>query len=116
MGKNFNVYKWKHDHVLNEDLNKYQSYPKNKIGEFEYVFLPKKQTSGGIELFKTSDVNLDSVPNEIMFTGTQHSTEAKKTVPIFLFTWNDYKTPEFDSTSGLTSDEYNKTSDKYQGD
>jgi hypothetical protein len=115
MSNNFNVYKWKHDYLLSEDLNKYQSYPKDKIGEYEYVFLPKKQSNGGIELFKTSDVNFDSIPDEIMFTGTQYSVDAKKTVPIFLFTWNDYKSPESKEPS-LTPDEYNRTSGRYQGD
>jgi hypothetical protein len=116
MAKDFNVYKWKRDYFLNEDLNKYQEYPKNKIGDFEYAFLPKKQFGGGVELYKTSEVNFDLIPNEITFTGEQYSAEAKKNVPIFLFKWTDYERPKIDPTGGLTSDEYNKTSRRYQGD
>jgi hypothetical protein len=116
MAKEFNVYKWRRDQ-LNEDLNKYQKYPKNKIGEFEYAYLPKKEYGGGVELFKTSEVNFDLVPDEIMFTGEQYSAKAQKNAPIFLFTWTDYKRPEMgDPTAGLTPDEYNKTSRRYQGD
>lgn len=116
MSKDFNVYKWRRDQ-LNEDLNKYQKYPKNKIGEFEYAYLPKKEYGGGVELFKTSEVNFDLVPDEIMFTGEQYSAKAQKNAPIFLFTWTDYKRPKMgDPTAGLTPDEYNKTSRRYQGD
>lgn len=114
MAKEFNVYKWRRDQ-LNEDLNKYQKYPKNKIGEFEYAYLPKKEYGGGVELFKTSEVNFDLVPDEIMFTGEQYSAKAQKNAPIFLFTWTDYKRPEMgDPTSGMSPDEY--TGKRYTGD
>ena len=114
MAKEFNVYKWRRDQ-LNEDLNKYQKYPKNKIGEFEYAYLPKKAYGGGVELFKTSEINFDLIPDEIMFTGEQYSAKAQKNAPIFLFTWTDYKRPEMgDPTSGMSPDEY--TGKRYTGD
>jgi len=113
MRTNFNVYKWRRDQ-LNEEMNKYQEYPKNKIGEFEYVFLPKKSVGGGIELYKTSEINFESIPNEITYTGEQYSDDTQKSVPVFLFSWVDYKAPEIDYTP--TADGYNKTADRYQGD
>ena len=115
MNNKFNIYKWRRDQ-LNEELNKYQKYPKNKIGEFEYAYLPKKEFGGGVELYKTSEININTKQDEITFTGEQYSEKAKKSVPIFLFKWTDYERPEVDPTGGLTSDEYNKTSDRYRGD
>ena len=115
MAKDFNVYKWRRDHLLNEDLNKYQEYPKTKIGEFEYVYLPKKEVGGGVQLYKTSEVNFDTIPDEITFTGEQYSAEAKKSAPIFLFKWTDYSKSEMgDPTAGISPDEY--TGKRYTGD
>ena len=110
MSKKFDVYKWRRDNLLTENLEKYQKCSKDKIGQFEQVYLPKKQTGTGVELIKTPDINFNLIPNEVMYVGEQNA------IPVFLFDWSDSEHKNVKPTDGLTSDEYNKNARGYQGD
>jgi hypothetical protein len=79
----FNVYKWRRDQLLLEEVMnelKVGVHPKSVVSKFDWAYLPGKDK---IEAIEVTDSITKNLPDELMYTGMQHSKDAGKAIPRF---------------------------------